>query len=740
MAEPPAALAEAAAREDVDAVRRLLRGLDARAAFPFRRWLTLKLGRGAFESCGPLNYEYWSRHSARYPVDFYDVDFIDSGRALALVVNGAIHVWDALSGSRWSNAPQWSAFDAIATVPHGTLGVGVGKRDVLQIFHALSKAPYREVRRTSPDFGCSIALHPLGVLCAEGTGGSPGVPITRTDRVWVDDEYEPRVYPELPELTPPYWKETVTIIGYEAPPRDWSVCVWDLDARRMLRRLPHDGTVIAVAISTDGTSVAALSRLGSLRVYDLHSGVERFRASASSALQIGISPDGSWVLVPGADGIELFQEGVRASTLHTGEKMVAVALSLDATLAAAVSEQGTVYLFELPSQRRLGAVKVVRGAPLRVRISPDMCQVVVPTADALFGVELCWAPAERGRRPAPSVGLKQFTLDAMVQLTFAGHGETPLETLAAELRVPLQLEEWPSSEQSRLGLARPLDFCPELAGSRVTAYRDDWLRGGSVTAAQRWGSAYLNAGGDALTVTLSPTAEELGTVIPLLGSDSPTEIDAKVRVQRTAEGWRATALVSGKSFLDGHALEPEGRVLKNGSRLLIGERAYVAWMGEPHGRRKRLQALRLADPLTGLPLRPALLEHLAENAPGGLLCFAVDDPLQARLEYGDGADLWLASGVAIFVGQRVTKPALLARLDEAFALFLPNATEKSLQSAASSLCERIEAESFGLDGAFVQLRCGGVRVSAEDEPQDCIKQALEKMADALHYGNGSVVI
>jgi GGDEF domain-containing protein len=431
---------------------------------------------------------------------------------------------------------------------------------------------------------------------------------------------------------------------------------------------------------------------------------------------------------------------VRASKLHTGEKMVAVALSLDGTLAAAVSEKGTVYLFELPSQRRLGAVNVVRGAPLRVRISPDMCQVVVLTADELFGVELRWAPAGGERRPAPSVGLKQFTLDAMVQLTFAGHGETPLEPLAAELRVPLQLEKWPSSDQSRLGLARPLDFCPELAGSKVTTYRDDWLRAGSVTAAQRLGNAYLNTGGDALTVTLSPVAEELGTVIPLPGGDSPTEIDAKVRVQRTAEGWRASALVGGQVFLDGHTLEAEGRVLRNGSRLLIGERAYVAWMGEPHGRRKRLQALQLADPLTGLPLRPAFLKHLAENAPGGLLCFAVDEPLQARLEYGDGADLWLASAVAIFIGQRVTKPALLARLDEAFALFLPNATEKSLRSAASSLCDRIEGESFGLDGAFVQLRCGGVRVSAEDDPQKRIEQALEKMADALHYGNGSVVV
>jgi GGDEF domain-containing protein len=274
----------------------------------------------------------------------------------------------------------------------------------------------------------------------------------------------------------------------------------------------------------------------------------------------------------------------------------------------------------------------------------------------------------------------------------------------------------------------------------VATYREDWLRGGSVTPAQRLGSAYLHTGGDALAVTLSPVAEELGTVIPLLGGDSSAEIDAKVRVQRTAEGWRATALVRGQAFLDGYALEPEGRALKNGSRLLIGDRVYGACIGEPHVRRQRLQELRLADPLTGLPLRAELLQHLAENAPGGLLCFAIDEPLQARLEYGDGADLWLASAVAVFIGQRVTKPALLARLDDAFALFLPNATEKSLRSAARSLCDRIESESFGLDGAFVQLRCGGIRVSAEDEPQECIKQALEKMADALRYGKGPVVI
>jgi GGDEF domain-containing protein len=199
-------------------------------------------------------------------------------------------------------------------------------------------------------------------------------------------------------------------------------------------------------------------------------------------------------------------------------------------------------------------------------------------------------------------------------------------------------------------------------------------------------------------------------------------------------------LKDGRVFLDGHALEPQGRPLKSGSRLIIGERAYLAWLGGEDTRRARLQTLRFSDPLTGLPLRPALLRHLGEKAPGGLLCFELDGLVQARLEYGDGAGLWLTSAVAILVLQRLSPPALLAWLDDAFALFLPRATERSLRSAARALCDRVENESFGLDGAFVQLRCGGAMVTGREKPEACLEQALEKMAEARYSGNGPVVV
>jgi hypothetical protein len=145
--------------------------------------------------------------------------------------------------------------------------------------------------------------------------------------------------------------------------------VWDLAQRREPRQLDRlGGPVVSLALSRDGTTVAAACGDNSLRLWDLASGKElhSFDGHPGGLTAVVLSPNGRTVISAGKDRtIRLWETATgqrRCQLRGHGGWIEALALSPDGRVLAAGCSDTCILLWDLVRGKKLAQLMGHRGA------------------------------------------------------------------------------------------------------------------------------------------------------------------------------------------------------------------------------------------------------------------------------------------------------------------------------------------------------------------------------------------
>jgi WD40 repeat protein len=154
----------------------------------------------------------------------------------------------------------------------------------------------------------------------------------------------------------------------------------------------HRGPVVALALSPDGRLALSGSRAvggdGSLRVWDVAARreVRRLADSGLDVMALAISPDGSRALSSGSEGVRLWDvptgQEIRSWKGHKGE-VRSVAFAPDGRRAVTGGADGTVRLWDVDNGQELRVLEAHVGGVWAVRVSPDGRTAVSGGADRM---------------------------------------------------------------------------------------------------------------------------------------------------------------------------------------------------------------------------------------------------------------------------------------------------------------------------------------------------------------------
>lgn len=144
---------------------------------------------------------------------------------------------------------------------------------------------------------------------------------------------------------------------------DGGVAFWDAQVgKRRSNVKAHVATVLSVAFSPDGATLASGSEDRSLRLWDVATGNELRRVSgAASVLSVRFSPDGAWLASAGADRVVTIREAQSLKAVATleghEEPICAVRFSPDGAILASASEDGSVRLWDVARREAKGVLR-----------------------------------------------------------------------------------------------------------------------------------------------------------------------------------------------------------------------------------------------------------------------------------------------------------------------------------------------------------------------------------------------
>jgi WD40 repeat protein len=136
----------------------------------------------------------------------------------------------------------------------------------------------------------------------------------------------------------------------------------------------HNSGVRSLAFSPDGERLAAADKDGSVRLWDLRTGLEALalaNEAGSEAFTLAFSADGTWLAGSGAAPRPLLWDGrpvAEPRALRPQSRPKAVAFLDDGHRLAAIDDRGTIVLWDVATGRELHTLRGYGGS---MAVSPD---------------------------------------------------------------------------------------------------------------------------------------------------------------------------------------------------------------------------------------------------------------------------------------------------------------------------------------------------------------------------------
>ncbi|MEO8475903.1 MAG: WD40 repeat domain-containing protein, partial [Actinomycetota bacterium] len=145
-----------------------------------------------------------------------------------------------------------------------------------------------------------------------------------------------------------------------------------------------------VAFSPDGSMLAGISGLATVRVWDVTSGqtLLSFQGQTGQGHDIAFSPDGSVLAVSGGGGITWWRvpSGEAIATLSTSGSVQAAEFSPDGALLATAGDDGITRVWDVATRQEVLALSGHTDAVLDVGFSPDGTRLATVGVDGTLRV------------------------------------------------------------------------------------------------------------------------------------------------------------------------------------------------------------------------------------------------------------------------------------------------------------------------------------------------------------------
>jgi WD40 repeat protein len=268
--------------------------------------------------------------------------------------DGTVRIWDPIHGLQRPRHGQARSVEVVAVAPLGrwlATGGGDGTVQIQDLVTDRIPAVLQGHRGAVK----AVAIGPDEGWLASGS-------TDRTVRIW-----EPAKHESL--SLGGYWQPRAVLEGHKsgveavalAPDGAWlasasgdgTVRIWDVRTgleRRALRG--HGGAVAALAVAPDGSWLASGGSDGTVRIWDVRTGLERraLRGHGGAVGALAVAPDGSWLASGGRDRtvrIWDMSAGQERTALKGHQNGVdAVAIAPDGSWLASGSSDGTLRVWD----------------------------------------------------------------------------------------------------------------------------------------------------------------------------------------------------------------------------------------------------------------------------------------------------------------------------------------------------------------------------------------------------------
>jgi hypothetical protein len=174
--------------------------------------------------------------------------------------------------------------------------------------------------------------------------------------------------------------------------------IWDLATAQCVKSLPCDPGCWGLAVSPDGSEIAAASDAGWVGLWDAETGKrkQRFFAQVGKCWSLAYSPDGKRVLAAGDEPLMKVWEVATAkclAALRAGDRIRAVAFSPDGKHIASGGWHRAVRLWDATTHDHLRSLDEHTGEVRGLAFSPDGKRLATASFDRTIKI---WALEPRG--------------------------------------------------------------------------------------------------------------------------------------------------------------------------------------------------------------------------------------------------------------------------------------------------------------------------------------------------------
>jgi WD40 repeat protein len=329
--------------------------------------------------------------------------------------DGSIRIWDAATGRPRELASGLGVVRGLAVAPDGSWVASAGDDGSIRVWDAGSAPTVPVIEHGGSARG--VAISPDGTWLAAATT------VGRL-RIWDAVTAQARYALQGGALAVAINDDggRIAVAG-----DDRAVRVWATRDRTLERTLPHSRRVNAVAYGPNGTLLATAADDG-VRLWDASTGAVRLTLAGTGNSRlayddrvygVAVSPDGTWVAAAGGDGTVRIWDAANGALLRTlsglggrpedgpastyAGRVRGVAISVDGTMLAAAGGDGLVRTWDARTGQPLYTLTGHVGEVLGVAISVDGSWLATTGRDRTLRLwdATTWRPGPmaRGERP-----------------------------------------------------------------------------------------------------------------------------------------------------------------------------------------------------------------------------------------------------------------------------------------------------------------------------------------------------